>query len=86
MVRYLFYTAWSPATTTNYKRLFTENRHIPTITRPVFVQPDLSQGYYYPDSDERAQLVCADSPDSLQDETDYLSNVFSKNNYNTDFV
>ena len=33
----------------------------------------------------RAQLVC-DSPDSLQDETDYLNNVFSKNNYNTDFV
>ena len=32
----------------------------------------------------RAQLVC-DSPDSLQDETDYLNNVFSKNNYNTDF-
>ena len=22
------------------------------ITRPVFVQPDLSQGYYYPDFDE----------------------------------
>ena len=22
------------------------------ITRPVFVQPDLSQGYHYPDSDE----------------------------------
>ena len=22
------------------------------ITTPVFVQPDLSQGYYYPDSDE----------------------------------
>ena len=33
----------------------------------------------------RTQLVC-DSPDSLQDETDYLNNVFSKNNYNTDFV
>ena len=33
----------------------------------------------------QAQLVC-DSPDSLQDETDYLNNVFSKNNYNTDFV
>ena len=31
----------------------------------------------------RAQPV---SPDSLQDETDYLNNVFSKNNYNTDFV
>ena len=26
---------------------------------------------------KRAQLVC-DSPDSLQDETDYLNNVFSK--------
>ena len=33
----------------------------------------------------RAQLVC-DSPDSLQDETDYLNNVFSKNNYSRDFV
>ncbi|CAH3105740.1 unnamed protein product, partial [Porites lobata] len=33
----------------------------------------------------RAQLVC-DSPDILQEETDYLNNVFSKNNYNTDFV
>ena len=33
----------------------------------------------------RAKLVC-DSPDSLQDETDYLNNVFSKNNYNMDFV
>ena len=33
----------------------------------------------------RAQLVCY-SPDSLQDETDYLNNVLSKNNYNTEFV
>ena len=33
----------------------------------------------------RAQLVC-DSPDSLQDETDYLNNVFSENNYNKDFI
>ena len=33
----------------------------------------------------QAQLVC-DSPDSLQEETNYLNNVFSKNNYNTDFV
>ena len=32
-----------------------------------------------------AQLVW-DSPDSLQDETDYLNNVFNKNNHNTDFV
>ena len=34
---------------------------------------------------DETQLVC-DSPDNLQDETDYLNNVFSKNNYNTDFV
>ena len=33
----------------------------------------------------RAKLVC-DSPDSLQDGSDYLNNVFSKNNYNMDFV
>ena len=33
----------------------------------------------------RAQLVC-DSPDRPQNETDYLNNVFSKNNYNKDFV
>ena len=33
----------------------------------------------------RAQLVC-DSPDSLTDETKYFYNVFSKNNYNPDFV
>ena len=33
----------------------------------------------------RAQLV-SDSPDSLQDETDDLKNLCSKNNYNTDFV
>ena len=32
-----------------------------------------------------SQLVC-DPPDSLKDETDYLNNLFSKNNYNTDFV
>ena len=33
----------------------------------------------------RAQLVC-DSTDSLTDEANYLNNVFSKNNYNADFV
>ena len=32
-----------------------------------------------------AQLVC-DSTDSLTDETKYLDNVFSKNNYNPGFV
>ena len=54
----------------------------------------LDQSWYNPTSHKattiqtltrRAQLVC-DSPDSLQDETDYFNNVFSKNNYNTDFV
>ena len=31
----------------------------------------------------RAHLVC-DSPDSLQDKTDFLNNLFSKNNLNLD--
>ena len=30
MVKYHLETAWSPATTTDYERQFTENRHIPT--------------------------------------------------------
>ena len=34
----------------------------------------------------RQKQLVFHSPDSLQDETDYLNNVFSKNNYNTDFV
>ena len=33
----------------------------------------------------QTKLIC-DSPDSLRDKTDYLNNVFSKNNFNTDFV
>ena len=47
------------------------------------VQLDLSQGYNHTDFDKKS---ASDSPDSLQDETDYLNNVFSKNNYNTNFV
>ena len=86
MVRYLLQTVWSLATTTDYERLFTENRHIPTS--------HIYQSSYNPTSHKattirtltrRAQLVY-DSPDSLQDESDHLNNVFSKNNYNTDFV
>ena len=38
------------------------------ITRPVIIQPDLSQGYNYTDLMRQAQLVC-DSTDSLQEET-----------------
>ena len=67
---------------------------VPVVTGPVFV---LSVGITVTirllllstttirTVTKREQLVC-DSPDSLQDETDYLNNVFSKNNYNTDFV
>ncbi|CAH3020085.1 unnamed protein product, partial [Porites evermanni] len=62
--------------------------------KPTHTDRLLDQSSYNPTSHKattirtltrRAQLVC-DSPDSLQDETDYLNNVFSKNNYNTDFV
>ena len=61
--------------------------------KPTHTDQLLDQSSYNPTSHKattirtltrRAQLVC-DSPDNLQDETDYL-NVFSKNNYNTDFV
>ena len=62
--------------------------------KPTHTDRLLDQSSYNPTSHKattirtltrRAQLVC-DSPDSLQDETDYLNNLFSKNNYNTDFV
>ena len=62
--------------------------------KPTHTDRLLDQSSYNPTSHKattirtltrRAQLVCH-SPDSLQDETDYLNNVFSKNNYNTDFV
>ena len=62
--------------------------------KPAHTDRLLDQSLYNPTSHKatairtltrRVQLVC-DSPDSLQDETDYLNNVFSKNNYNTDFV
>ena len=62
--------------------------------KPTHTDRLLDQSSYNPTSHKattirtltrRAQLVC-DSPDSLQDETDYLYNVFSKNNYNTNFV
>ncbi|CAH3044512.1 unnamed protein product [Porites evermanni] len=62
--------------------------------KPTHTDRLLDQSSYNPTSHKattirtltrRAQLVC-DSPDSLQDETDYLNNVFSKNKYNTDFV
>ena len=45
---------------------------MPSDYWPVIVQPDLSQGYYHSDFDETS-----DAPNTLQDETDYLNNVFS---------
>ena len=86
MVRFLFLTAWSFVTTTDYRRRFTENP--PTLT------DSLTNHHYNPTSHKattirtlrrRALLVC-DSHDSLADEPKYLDNVFSKNNYNCDFV
>ena len=71
------------------------NRQQTTIYRkPTYTDRLLNQSLYNPTSHKattirtltrRAQLVC-DSPNSLQDKTDYLNNVFSKNNYNMDFV
>ena len=68
---------------------------MPTIYRkPTHTDRLLDQSSYNPTSHKattirtltrRAQLVY-ESPDSLQDKTDYLNNIFSKNNYNTDFV
>ena len=62
--------------------------------KPTHTDRLLDQSSYNPTSHKattiqiltrRAQLVC-DSTDSLADETNYLNNVFSKNNYNADFV
>ena len=72
-----------------------ENKLRTTIYRkPTHTDRLLDQSSYNPTSHKattiqtltrRAQLVC-DSTDSLTDETSYLNNVFSKNNYNADFV
>ena len=62
--------------------------------KPTHTDRLLDQSSYNPTSHKattirtltrRAQLVC-DSTDSLTDESKYLDNVFSKNNYNLDFV
>ena len=60
---------------THTDRLLEQSSHNPTSHKATTIRT----------LTRRAQLVC-DSPDSLQDEADYLNNVFSKNNYNTDFV
>ena len=72
-----------------------DNKLSTTVYRkPTHTDRLLDQSSYNPTSHKattiqtltrRAQLVC-DSPDSLADENNYLSNVFNKNNYNKDFV
>ena len=76
MLLYLFQTVGSLAKTTGYERQFTENRHLPTDyqTSHRSTREALTR---------RAQLVC-DSPYSLQDRTDFLNNIFSRDNYNAD--
>ena len=59
----------------DHSRLGLENKFLENKIKPTTIRT----------LTRRAQLVY-DSPDSLQHETDYLNNVFSKNNYNTDFV
>ena len=83
---------------TSQKALLTKSAHpmaTTTINRkPTHTDPLLDQSSYNLTSHKattirtltrRAQLVC-NSPDSLQDKTDYLNDAFSENNYNTDFV
>ena len=58
------------------------NRQQTTIYRkPTYT----SQGYNHTDFD-KTSATSLRLPNSLQDKTDYLNNVFSKNNYNMDFV
>ena len=77
MLIYLLQTVWSLATTTDYER-----------QQPTHTNRLLDQSSYNPISHKatttriltrRAQLVC-DSPESLQDETDYLNTVLVKTN------
>ena len=60
---------------THTDRLLDQSSHNPTSHKATTIRT----------LTRRAQLVC-DSPDSLQDKTHYLNNVFSKYNYNANFV
>ena len=63
------------ATTTIYRKL----THTDRLLDQSSYNPTSHKATTIRTLTRRVQLVC-DSPDSLQDETDYLSNVFSKNN------
>ena len=56
-------------------RLLDESSYNPTSHKPTTIKT----------LTRRAQLVC-NTPDSLCDENKYLERVFTKNNYNADFI
>ena len=66
--------------------MVTRDNRLRPFTTPVMVQPDLSQGYNHTDFDETSATSLRLTSDSPQNEIDHLNNVFSKNNYDTDFV
>ena len=72
--------------TRDNNRLRTTIYRKPTLTDRLLDQSSYNpKGYNYTDFDETsATSLRRDSPYSLQDRTDYLNNVFSKNNYNAD--
>ena len=72
--------------TRDNNRLRTTIYRKPTLTDRLLDQSSYNpKGYNYTDFDETiAASLRRDSPYSLQDRTDYLNNVFSKNNYNAD--
>ena len=57
--------------TTIYRK---PTHHYRPITRPVFVQPGLSQGYYYPDFDEKSATSLRLTWQPTR-QTDYLNNI-----------
>ena len=72
--------------TRDNNRLRTTIYRKPTLTDRLLDQSSYNpKGYNYMDFDETSATtrVC-NAPDSLQDRTDYLNNVFSNNNYNAD--
>ena len=77
------------ATRDNNNKLSTTVYRKPTYTDRLLGQPSDNPTSHKVTTIQtltrRAQLIC-DSPDSFADETQYLDNVFNKNNYNKDFV
>ena len=87
MVNYSFNTAGEAVTTTHYVRTAVYRK--PTNTDRLLDEssynPTLQKATTIRTLTPRAQLVC-NTTDSLSDENKYLDRVFSKNNYNEDFI